>query len=76
MRRLAEHRITRIIHIFVLIAMAGQFSSFTAGQRPAGIRTAIELMDRKWLKAAALQSVLEQDPHQEGPRDRSKRFPY
>lgn len=41
-----------MIHIFVLFAMAGQFSSFAAEQKPVGIRTAIELMDRKWLKVA------------------------
>lgn len=61
MRSSAEHRITRIIQIFVLVAMAGQFSSFAVEQKPVGIRTAIELMDRKWLKAAvntpAIQSI-------------------
>lgn len=43
--------------------MAGQFSSLRIEHRPVGIRTAIELMDRKWMKmnvySPALRSIHE-----------------
>ena len=54
MSTLAAYKTVPVIKILLLICMTVQFSANAAPKRPAGVRTALELLDRKWLLATAL----------------------
>jgi hypothetical protein len=42
-----------IIEVLILICMTVQFSINTVPERPTGVRSALELLDRKWLRETA-----------------------
>ena len=47
---LVASRSATAINVLLLAAMAGLFATGAAAQKPAGVRTALELIDRKWLR--------------------------
>ena len=47
---------TALIKLLLLIATV-QFTTTAAAVRPAGVRTAIELLDRKWIASGRFSAV-------------------
>lgn len=57
MSTLAASRPATAVHVLLLAAMAGLFATGAAAQKPAGVRTALELIDRKWLRDSRATAI-------------------